>query len=627
MTDPEKINILLADVVDKMKPYYSLAYGYQKPDKLKYPEFYDGYNMVCSLYDEILVHSELKVFPESLIGKRSPNMTDAEYNYVKANYKPVSVPVFIDFVNSVQRCWNDGNWNITWPEESELNAKYKGENSLRRYVENNYPEYGSFENYFRYLFSTIKIKDANGVIAERPKKYERNDEGQYYEKEGMRVPELIYFSCKQVVKFEPSEYYMIHSHEKTIVSYMGKNVKEGHVFEFYTKDSIYIIEQTGKYTDWTFEVKLLMKHDLGEVPVNRIGGIPFLYCDKLFYLSTFSYAVPNLDLVILNASNLQLSINNCVYPIRVMIGNECEFQEPNTGFKCIDGYINDQANNIRRPCTACGGTGLRTRLSPLGNILIRPKTSEGDAEVKASEAIYYASPSTETLKFLEEKILSDEIRARGILHLYNSSTKAQGTDNTATDSNIDQKANYAFIKPISDQIFGMFQWALDIAGKYREGKDYKKAEITFPNSFDFYTEKDYLNQISGANNANLPHFVIYSIVWKFLNTLYYTEKETSKRFYLVMAADRLITLNSAAISLGLTKGTIANWEAILHESAINLIGELERDNDDFWKKEPKEQIEMLVELAKTKDAEIRGIDPDTTEIESKLATIGGGATS
>lgn len=598
------------DIVNKLKPYDKQGViKAPNKDAYPYPEYYPGYNKNVSEYEAILVHSEKGIFPEKLIGERSPNQTPEEYSYVRRNYKQVTLPVFIDASNSIKRCWNDGNWDIDFPDENDLDEKYKKDNSLRNYIEQGIPVYNSIENYCRYLFPDLKLKDANGGVGVIPRGIHLapDDYGNisYQETDDLREPIPIYYTCKQIVDPNDDEYFIVESTEKSACDYGESKKNIGRVYELYTKTQIWKAIQVGKYIDYNFVYVLVLEHNLGYVPFKRNMGVPVLIEGKLHYQSQFLYAVDNLDLCVLNASNLQLSINNCVYPIRVMIGNECEFKDAVTGNACQDGKIYDNEKHFT--CPGCQGTGLKTRMSPMSTIFIRPKSRTDDAEIKAQDAIHFASPDTATLEFLVKKIADDETRARSLLHLKTSQQSQTGENVVESDSS--KKANYAFIKPISDQIFGFFQWLVNTIGEYREGTAYKKITVTPPISFDFLTEQDYLTEINEAIKAQLPPFVIHTIVYKFLNTLYYTEAETAKRFHLIMAADRLLTLSENAISMGESKGTVEKWEVILHQSAINLIGDLEREDPTFWNLKLEDQINKLNERAQEKAKAIQSADP------------------
>ena len=67
----------------------------------------------------------------------------------------------------------------------------------------------------------------------------------------------------------------------------------------------------------------------------------------------------------------------------------------------MDGQIISQIDgqeNIRT-CSSCNGTGLKSRISPLGELLLKPGDRDGDT-IKPNEALAYVAPPTDTLKFL-----------------------------------------------------------------------------------------------------------------------------------------------------------------------------------------------------------------------------------
>lgn len=607
---------LLRDVSNKIKNHNTV---YEK-QKNKYPEFYDGYNIIVEQYESILVHAEKGKFPEKLFSVRNPNQTKDEYEYLKANYKQHTLPVYIDLSNSVKRCWNDGNWDIIYPDESNIKDIYKGENSLREYIENGMPVFKSLENYFRYLYPDLKLKDANGLTAIRPEnisleKNEIDGSLEYKLGDGMVKPVVYYYNCKQVVRFEEDKWYLIHLNEK---SKLQNNI-EGNIFELWTKHGIYRAIQVGKYEKFDYKLITLYQHDLGFVPAKKHMGIPFFLGNTLMYQSPFLFAVDNLDLVAINSSNLQLSMDNCTYPIRVMIGDECDFTDQATGARCRDGKI--FINGTSTTCSACQGSGLKTRLSRVGTILIRPKSDQNEQEIKPSDAIYFASPSTETLAFIDGKIKSEESKARGILHVKNNAE--QGVGENVVESSSNTKSNYAFIKPISDQIFSKYQWSIDTTGKYREGDAYQQITVIPPLHFDFLNEKDYLEQITSATQSGQPPFVIHTLIFKFLNSLFYNNVESAKRFALIVNADRLLVLGSNEINQGLLNETVAPWESLLHQSSISLVGELERSIENIYELDISEQVSKLHELAKSKQLAIAGVNPVDTFFNNRSNSLAG----
>jgi len=112
--------------------------------------------------ERISIHSELGKFPMSLFTKRAPNQTDEEFEYLKANYKTSTFPVWSRFISNLGRLWNDNNWSIQWPEGATK------EGGITDYLDYEYPFFNSYESYFKNIVSVTKERDPNAVIAIKP---------------------------------------------------------------------------------------------------------------------------------------------------------------------------------------------------------------------------------------------------------------------------------------------------------------------------------------------------------------------------------------------------------------------------------------------------------------------------
>jgi hypothetical protein len=197
------------------------------------------------------------------------------------------------------------------------------------------------------------------------------------------------------------------------------------------------------------------------------------------------------------------------------------------------------------------------------------------------------------------------VRARQILHLRESSTQVKGsTDTTATGMVIDEKALYSFIKPISDQIFAKYAFILDWIGIQRYGEKQEYVLIP-PITFDFKTEYDYLMEISAAIKNGLPPFVVHTIVFKYLKTMFYNQLETAAAFNLITATDRLLAMDDEEVTIKLSQGLIAPYEVVLHDSAVSFIMQLQQENPSFLEQDTKVQQEQLIALAQAKATETK----------------------
>jgi hypothetical protein len=545
----------------------------------QYPEYWSGYNYAAKMYDSILPHSRSDVYPEHLLSVRAPNQTDAQALYIKANYKATTLSVFEDFRATISRAFADQNWSIRY--SPELDERF-GEETFQRYVNNEIEKFGSLEMFVKNMLPTLKLVDANGIIAIYPDDIEYLDEDEFEEpvigNELLR-PMPTYYNCKNIVGQKFGEYYLVISDDHSYVKNGSKMEETGIVLYLYDSMAIYKIEQTGKKSDMTFgEPMLYFQHNLGYVPCIKLMGAPQLINDEIAFQSPFITAVPLLDQVVLDESYLQMSKATSAFPFMVALGEICEFID-REGNKCNDGQIFDPINGGYRTCGSCSGSGVKSRFSPTGMLLIKPRTSlsEGDTGL-TGEYLKFVSPPMDTLTFLRTEIEQQMAKSRRILHLPSSDESGTiGEASTATGSLNKLRSLYAFIKPISDQLFTIYEFCLVTMGKMRYGDLFGGVNLVYPTSFDISTPSDYLAVISEGVKAGVPPSITFSNVYNYIRAIHYTDEETSAVYDLIINADELLLMSNADILARLASGSVEKWQDVLHNSGPQLIMELIRD--------------------------------------------------
>lgn len=587
--------IEIQSIIDRIIP--ELKKGDSLKRKKEEPDYYPTYSIVRDYAERISIHAQVGKFPAKLFSERSPNQEEKEFEYMKRNFKQTTLPVFMDYISTISRPFNDSNWSIKYQQEDD---KYN-EDTFKKYVEEEIKFYGSIENFVKNILIPNKSIDANGIIAIKPHQVntKEDEEGRVYiDPDKLNEPIPYYYESKNIVSYEEDEYMMVMLKEKTSVEY-GNSLKNiGYKFELYDKENIWHIEQYGKYIDYTFQVKIYYPHGWNKLPVIRLKGIPQLIENELIWQSQFIYVTDILDLALLNASYLEASIKTCVYPYRIMIGDACEWKDKE-GNCCNSGKITNSAG-LTYDCTSCNGTGLKSRISPLGTMLLKPKTrlDDGDSQFN-QKPLEYVSPDVTSLEFIRQKIASDELKARQILHIHTSNSQIKGSENmTATGMAIDNKAMYAFIKNNSEQVFDIWEFIYDAIGWMRYGEDYKYPEFIRPTTWDFITEKDLTDQLQIATDNGFPPFVIHSMIYTYLDKMYFNNSNTAKIFDLIVKTDRLLTLKNEEVALKLARGTVHDWEEVLHTSAITFINELIDEDVNFLNLKIEEQKLKLIEKAK-----------------------------
>ena len=614
MLTPEQISAIINDLLklEQKNDFGDLPWF---KESSKRTDYYPGYWRNVEAMEEIRVHAVRGTYPSRLIEHRAPNMTDAERRYVESNYKQITLPVFVDWLNTIKRAYADNNWSLEIPNDDG------DESGFRWYIEKGLRKTSvrmSFEEYLKNIIPTIDTIDAMGFVVVKPEKIKTEMDGEVEVMSSeMLDPIPHYYSCAQLHSYDEGEWYVFLTNDKSVVTVANRQERSGFIYEVYDKNAIYRVIQVGAKKDNDFVVELYYQHDQNDIPVMRLGGIPEYRDGEISYISPFSYVVPSLDEAIIDANMLRGVKATTMFPYRVMTGNICEHKMSLDGeIKCCDGrgWFQDYEHNTEVKCPGCGGSGLRDRVSPYGVMLMRPEAPGEQGELKASQpAMYYVAPGVDVPKFTRDEVNAHIREARRVLHIRDSGTEVKGSeDMTATGMVIDEKALYAFIKPIADREFSIGEFILKWIGIIRYGEE-QEFILTAPISFDFKTEYDYLIEISMAIKNGLPPFVVHTIVLKYLKTLFYNQLESASAFNLIVQSDRLLTMNDDELQLGLAKGIVADWEVILHDSAVSFVMDLTRANPRFLDQELDVQIQQLTDMAKQKAAETRAARPTSPQ--------------
>lgn len=636
--DSEVFN-LVKPIIDKWKAVDAKFNNqHRKPTIDDYPDFYPNFKTACKYAQRIKIHAECGEFPEQLFHNRYPNQSDKEFKYIKENYKQNTLPVFVDYLSTITRPFSDGNWNIEYGEEQD--EFVKAQQSFQQYVEDEIEVVRSVKDFVKSVLPSIKSVDANGVIAIRPESISTflNEDGEQITDDTVLVrPQPYYFPVNQVLT-DPlfdDEYFILESVDKSWVEYGSRKQKIGHVFEVYDEENIWRVEQIGSFIDYQFNVSLYYFHGSGKVQAMRLKGIPQYINGSFLWQSPFMYACDLLDRALLHDNYLNCSLANVMFPYRVMVGSKCTYRhkgEGGTSWPCDGGKVFDSKFQGQIDCPGCGGSGLKDRVSPGGVMLLNPSDMNTDGDIKFSgKAMEYVSPETASSELMMKVIDSNITKAYGVIKA-KQTTQAKGTgitpaSGTATEAVLDVKAMYSAVKLFSDQAFSIYDFILSCIGTQRYGDKFNKPTLIYPTSFDFNTEKDYLEQITAAQNANLPPPVIEHIIYKYLQTIYFNQKQTAAIFNLLTSTDRLLVLSQSDVMIKFNRGLVQPWEIYLHDSATQLIDELLSTHaeaefcgvDDctrgFFGMEFVDQQKLLIALAKKKADEAKAAGATTSLVD------------
>ena len=556
------------------------------------PEMWVGYNFSCNHRERMLPHIETGEFADALFRHRAPNQTEEEFQYVRNNYKQTTLTPFLDLDNNVGRAMSPGNWSIEFMEGAE---------AFRTYVTEGIREWGSVESFIQHALTSVKIADAMGLITTAPTELDvvETEDGVFVDPVIQVRPDIIYTSCEDVWGFDYDRWYLIRLDETVKLS----NTERGLVCWMIDDTNIYRIEQTGKLRDWTFNTTIEYAHNQGQPPCIHMMGVPSVKRGKLVWVSPFAPAVEHLDIVLSNTQYLQVAVVKSMYPQPVMVGDQCEYVDPEHAAMCLNGWINwtgTEGEVLRAKCSSCNGTGRKSRLGPFNELVIIPDSGmDGKSNgINASNALAYVSAPTDGSRFTGERINYHMKEARKVIHLDAGDAMAGGDAKTATEAGINRKSQQAFVKPIVLQEFKIFDFILEMMAGYFGIEKEKAYTLTPPVSFDIRTPEEMLVELSQAITQGLPPATIEYLSWQYTSAKFKGDRSAIEAFDSIAKADRFNSAPWAMVTSEAAAGRAQTWEVFLHYGSLYVYELLASEDEMFVTLDSEEKAVKMQDKAK-----------------------------
>ena len=579
LTDIE-INTLLEEVVRQHKKSIS--------GKDYVPEYNPVYRDCIEMREKIRVHADMHTFPLSLFKKKAPNEDEAQFDYRKQNYKPVTMPFWNRALQVLNRVWNVQNYTIQWPAEEE-------EEKQQDYFLKQYPKYQSLISFFESVVTRWKVNDPNAVLCIRPRYIptiidENTGEAKVIDTERIE-PEAVIFDSARVLRFEDDRYCMIELPDKSPVRHGNTTVMEGLIYELYDEEYIWRIIQVGKKSDYEFDISIYYPHRLGYMPCYKLRGIPMEQDGRLVYKSHFFDAVPLLDTALYDNSTLDISKVGAAFPHRWAISEAC------THSGCNNGYVLEgEGMDVKQvACPSCKGTGKKTMFNPMGVFEVRPPSAVDDPI--PTPPFGFVEPQLGTLEFLDKQIEKNIIKAFAMLNIEVTASIAKG-DETATGKLIDREELFSFLLTFASELFNLLESTIRSVGEMRYGAAFNMPEVVAPTNFEIRGERELTEEFQKAKEAGLPDLILKQLSLELIQTRFSNSEQLIKLMLLIQATDSLATMEPTEVAASKGAGLVENWEVLLHIRIHSYIGDAIAADANWMDKPLKEQKEELIARAK-----------------------------
>lgn len=440
------------------------------------------------------VHSR-KEKPTDILNAFRPNEKPEHKKYRESAYKPNTYGWFFKVLDQFEKIRTAEDWRVAWPELDE--------NLLERYVNQDYPEHDSFENWlFGFQLKNI-VDDPNGLIAFLPRDIkEILDTGTTNPSRNFE-PIAFYFDSTTVVDFTET---------LAVVTFPerdpGNAALERQVTMLFDKDEVAKVytRRSGTQTETVVESYV---HNMGYMPVIACGGLMSRKEDDRWLFDSFiAPAVPAWDEAIEGESDHKVDKALHLHPDRWrMMVERCE--NP----RCTNGKVLDpQLGPVS--CEMCEGKGYRDLKSPFGEMVVTPmKTGMNDTQLPPMPPAGYIERPIQSIRLTKE--LANEKIYEGLQainlemigeSLLNQSGKAKEYDRQEINNYVGKVAKHLVNNILKPGYFFLNCWinlSLDEATREKF-----LPKMVVPRKFDLITTEVWMDRVSaykkdGANPAAL----------------------------------------------------------------------------------------------------------------------------
>ena len=565
----------------KLKGGVKTLGGYDSRTKWKdweksVPDINPIYRQTLLHHHEVAVHAQKGVFPYKLLQTKAPNQSPEEWEYQMGLYEPYTRSAWGRALNRTKIIANKQNYSIKgWDEEQAM------------YFYDDYPLYHSLESWFFDIVREQKINYPNRLLIIEPWYIpgRTNEEGVFIPDQSVPIsPVARIIAEENIIAYRDNEYTLILE---------GKH-NDWPSFKLFDKDAIYsvIAVKTDKDNKPIYEAQAYYVHNWGYVPTRKLAGKPTEIDGEIFYESPFSEAIPELNGVVRMSSNLDMSTNTNLFPVRIQRIDECSYRNDH-GF-CQSGRIwtvDEHGGGHWGTCPSCNGTGKANRYSPTGVIEI-PMKDNTDTAVVVNDVVNFVSPPIDALQFVDKRITAKMENA--FAFLFKTSDKVQ---NTASGAVLEKEEFHSFILQLSNELFDLMEFTFEAVGFMRYMDTFVMPSISRPTSFQFRDSEEITAEINTAKAANMPSSYLKQLIEQSTATRFNSDDMAEREIMAQMELDPLWSKTDMEIRPFLNV-TISPVEAIMHQQFTSLIEMAEGTIPNFWELGRGEQYDILYTEAK-----------------------------
>lgn len=537
-----------------MEKVISLS-GPQMEEYIRRGKKHKAYDETVKIMNKLRVHAD-ELMPEDLISRRRPSEMEDLLQYRKDIFEPITGGAISKVITSLAKIRKAPDWKMKYDENS-IPARVVEEERLQAYLEENFPDFKSFEKWTFDVAMRQYLIDPNGLIAVLPKFY-NVAENEYLQ------PYPVIYNSDQVYEYEDGNFAVIKSTDQATYTEKGNTFYNGEIWYCITAFKIQKWEQTSQAKEFTLTLDYI--HELGFLPVFRMGGLFYKNMDSVsLWKSRINAMVPRLNEAAREYSDLQAEVVQHVHSEKWMWATQDCGHCHGTGYAVQVAGVVGTSNN--QECPHCHGRGKIVSGSPFANIVLSPEMA-GEKTVPMPPA-GYIQKQVEIVSIQDKRVDDHIYKAYAAINMEFLAQTPLNQSGKAKEVDRDELNN--FVNSIADDVVNIMRRIINITIEYRyriivPGKTERQSmapSITVPDRFDLLSSDYLITDLEKAKNIPLNPVLVNEMMMGFAAKKFSDQPEVKAILQLLLELDPFPGLSEEDKITRLSNGGITKSDYII----------------------------------------------------------------
>lgn len=551
--------------------------------------------------ESMKVHADGE-FPEKLLRERRPNEPLLVNEYREKIWSPITKPVIVKVLSSLQKIRRSADWSIIYDGLDEF-TKIADDETLEEYCENNFPYFRSVTNWVFAALLRKQIIDPNSIVVVIPLETEI-PENEYLK------PFPVVMGSEDVIDFMIEDYAVLRNPLGS--KYTSRSGEEREGKSIYVVTTIEILRYDEINEQGDFKLMLQFPHNLGMLPCFEVKGV--LIDQKgveFLYESRIAGALPELNEAVREYSDLQAAKVLHIYPERWEYTNtECTTCK-GTGVRRNPLWTHEGCGHtVDINCDECHG-GYVYSSGVYSKILVKPQSIlDGNPVGIPTPPAGFVEKDVEIIKVMEESVSAHKYNALAAINFQFLEKTPMSESGISKEVDRDELNNT--VNSIAEDIVYCMDMIYKIIARYRYVSQYSVEEIeemlpliAVPSKYDILSPNHTGEELRAAKEGKANPIIVNALEIDYASKRFNTTEEVRERIQLILELDPLPNITEEDKMTRLSNKGISQETYIISSNITEFVQRAIEEDASFADKKLSQQKEVMKKFAQEQLAEAK----------------------